>query len=85
MLPGSLQNMNKSDGKPLHHPWAFCQPLTDTLFYLSLPNSSSTFGGEKKREEANTKVRTLGVPLGGTRRVGGLSGVAGRLSVSDSV
>ena len=61
MLPGSLQNMNKSDGKPLHHPWAFCQPLTDTLFYLSLPNSSSTLGGEKKCEEANTKVRTLDV------------------------
>ena len=26
---------------------------------------------------------TLGVPLGGTRRVGGLLGVAGRLSVRD--
>ena len=50
-------------GSSLHHPWAFCQSLTDTLFYLSLPNSRRTLGGEKKHEEANTKVRTLDASL----------------------
>ena len=60
---------------PLSSPFPHREPLPDHAGESPLLSRS---GGEKGLRGSG--ARTLGVPFGGTRRVGGLLGVAGRLS-----